>query len=115
VVRDGSRFDEVSIRPSKASSGDWDSDTTADELTASGTTRRLIGSAFGLRDFQIAGGPEWLGSETFDIHAKFDQPDNATDAASRLAIHERWVERYQGLLADLPLAVPHDDERTAGV
>jgi bla regulator protein BlaR1 len=100
VVRDGSRFDVVSIRPSKASSGDWDSDTTADELTASGTTRRLIGSAFGLRDFQIAGGPEWLGSETFDIHAKFDQPDNATDAASRLAIHERWVERYQGLLAD---------------
>ncbi len=100
VVHDGARFDVVSIRPSKTGIGDWDSDTSADELTASGSTRKLIESAFGLRDFQITGGPDWLGSETFDIHAKFDPPDQAIDAASRVAMHERWVQRYQGLLAD---------------
>jgi uncharacterized protein (TIGR03435 family) len=34
------------------------------------TVRTLIQRAYGVRDFQIVGGPDWLGSERYDITAK---------------------------------------------
>lgn len=34
------------------------------------TVRFLIQQAYGVRDFQISGGPGWIGSERYDINAK---------------------------------------------
>ncbi len=43
--------------------------------TATGVTLKfLIMQAYDIRDFQISGGPGWLGSERYDIVAKADTP-----------------------------------------
>jgi uncharacterized protein (TIGR03435 family) len=96
----GAEFDVISIKPSKASSSDWDSEANADGVALSGTTKALIQQAFSLRDFQIAGDPDWAASETFDIRAKFDVPDKGADQAARGAAAARWKERYRSLLRE---------------
>jgi uncharacterized protein (TIGR03435 family) len=44
-------------------------------FTASGTTLKvLVQQAFGVRDFQISGGPSWVNTERWDLKAKPDGP-----------------------------------------
>src|SRR5580704_361371 len=54
------------------------------------TVRFLIQQAYGVRDFQIAGGPAWLGSDRYDITAK---PEGA-------ATPDQVKVMFQALLAD---------------
>jgi uncharacterized protein (TIGR03435 family) len=42
-------------------------------LSATGiTTKMLIANAYGVKDFQVSGGPSWIDSERYDIDAKAD-------------------------------------------
>ena len=65
-------FEVVSIKPNSAS----DNRTMiriapGGGFSSSGMTLKLlIGQAFNLRDFQISGGPGWIGSDRYDIDAK---------------------------------------------
>jgi uncharacterized protein (TIGR03435 family) len=60
-------------------------------ISMSGVTAKiLIQQAYGVRDFQIVGGPAWLGSERYDITAK---PEGA-------ATPEQVKVMVQGLLVD---------------
>jgi bla regulator protein BlaR1 len=52
--------------------------------------RRLIRVAFDIKDFQVAGGPNWIGSDLYDIVAKPPAPAN----------HEQVLKMIQSLLAD---------------
>jgi uncharacterized protein (TIGR03435 family) len=54
------------------------------------TVKTLIQQAYGVRDFQIVGGPEWLGSARYDITAK---PEGA-------ATPDQVKVMIQALLAD---------------
>jgi bla regulator protein BlaR1 len=99
TMKSGATFDVVSIRPSKVGSGESDSDSNGDEVDSSGSLRSLIEEAYGLRDFQIAGGPDWMVTQTFDIKAKFD-PDQAGSAKVRRSNDPHWAQRYQSLLVD---------------
>jgi uncharacterized protein (TIGR03435 family) len=54
------------------------------------TVKLLIQQAYGVRDFQIAGGPGWLGSDRYDITAK---PEGA-------ATNDQVKVMIQALLAD---------------
>jgi uncharacterized protein (TIGR03435 family) len=54
------------------------------------TVRNLIQQGYGVRDFQIVGGPSWLGSERYDITAK---PEGA-------ATRDQVKLMIQALLAD---------------
>ena len=54
------------------------------------TVKNLIQQAYGVRDFQIVGGPSWMGSERYDITAK---PEGA-------ATQEQVKVMTQALLAD---------------
>jgi uncharacterized protein (TIGR03435 family) len=49
------------------------------------TVKGLIQSAYGKRDFQIAGGPAWITSEYFEIDAKAERPQKATHVMDRRA------------------------------
>jgi uncharacterized protein (TIGR03435 family) len=54
------------------------------------TVKFLIQQAYGVRDFQIVGGPDWMGSERYDITAK---PESA-------ATEDQVKVMMQALLAD---------------
>lgn len=43
--------------------------------------RMLIQQAYGVRDFQISGGPSWIGSERYDIVAKMEEPEEGSKPA----------------------------------
>src|SRR5262249_46460738 len=62
-----------------------------DQLIANNVTlKRLIQAAYNVRDFQISGGPGWIGSDLFDVAAKTESPVKPEQAGPML----------QALLAD---------------
>jgi uncharacterized protein (TIGR03435 family) len=61
-LSDGDRTMRMSLTPGRFS----DPNTTI---------RVLMMTAFGVNNFQIFGGPPWLGTERYDILAKIDSPD----------------------------------------
>lgn len=74
-----------------------------DGATATGTIRWLIQNAYGLREFQLIGGPDWVNNEPFDIQARIDPPDAypaVLDETGRKAWSTRQMERLQSLLLD---------------
>src|SRR5580698_8695346 len=67
-----SKFEVASIKPS--SSADhrvlFNIQPGGRVTVANFTLKRLIQQAYGIKDFQISGGPGWIGSDPFDITAK---------------------------------------------
>jgi uncharacterized protein (TIGR03435 family) len=70
-------------------------------LQATGATvKNLIGLAYGLREFQISGGPKWADSDRFDINARAERSSaSETPAANGSELRERvkslLAERFQ--------------------
>jgi bla regulator protein blaR1 len=66
-------------------------------FTATGVTlRQLVAQAFNVRDFQISGGPGWMGSEHYDINAKAEGlPDRIPPEQLRPMIRALLEERFQ--------------------
>ncbi len=71
--------------------------------------RALITMAYGIRDFQLSGGPGWIGTERYDIIAKPERnPDAAEPPADTSTMTDdqikardaQWKERAQALLAE---------------
>lgn len=82
--------------------------------------RNLITLAYGLRDFQLKGGPSWIDSESYDLIAKASSdagrspsvPDAAEESMSqRKTRFERVQERLRSLLADRCGLVVHHELR----
>ncbi len=66
-------FEVVSVRPNHSLSGDSGVDTDQGMLKATNVSlRSLIMGAYGVKNYQVEG-PDWLGSEHFDIAAKFPE------------------------------------------
>ena len=81
------------------------------------TLRMLIQQAYGVRDFQVSGGPGWMGSERYDVVAK--PPDSAAGDANtdpfklseeqRKALRDQMQQRLQVLLAErFQLKIHHE-------
>jgi len=96
-------FEVASIKPSQSSEGGfrigWFSQ---DQYTATGTTiKMLILDAYGVEDDQVAGAPNWLNSERFDIEAKVDS--SVGSEFRKLSFDKRTLQEQhmlQALLAD---------------
>jgi bla regulator protein BlaR1 len=104
-------FEVASVKPSSPDArGTFIRYLPGGGLTVAGITlKTLIGFAYDVRDFQISGGPGWLGSDRFDINARpetSNAPENApTDFANqtdeqRKTFTEQNRERLKALLAD---------------
>jgi uncharacterized protein (TIGR03435 family) len=70
------------------------------------TLKSLIQQAYDVRDFQISGGPGWIGTEGYDIEAKGNGPVvseedlvKMTDA-QRNQFQQQMLSRLRSLLAD---------------
>jgi uncharacterized protein (TIGR03435 family) len=88
-------FEVASVRPNN--SGETRSSTSGrpGQFVATNVTlRRLIIYAYRLREFQLAGGPGWIGSDRFDIVAR--PPENGTadnPAMTRALLRDRFKLR----------------------
>jgi uncharacterized protein (TIGR03435 family) len=95
-------FDVSTVKASQTSSGTSLMRSRADGVTANGSLRRLTQAAYGLQDFQVTGGPDWVNTATWDITARIDPPDVAPSRADAayLPWNERRLQRMQSLLAE---------------
>lgn len=83
-------FEVASIKPNKTNERMYYG-LRNDRLTVRNmTVKGLIQSAYGKRDFQIAGGPAWITSEYFDIDAKAARPQKATHDMEKSLLASRF-------------------------
>jgi bla regulator protein blaR1 len=83
-------------------------------LRATGASlRNLIALAYGVRAFQIQGGPAWVDSDRFDVDARAGIPDAAAppDPATAGEEQRKTIERLRNLLADRFQLMLHPETR----
>ena len=77
-------FDAASIKP-RTGERATSAPSAPDRLVRADTTLRdLIRFAFNVQEFQIEGGPAWIGSSRFDVNAKAPSAPSGTDGMRRL-------------------------------
>lgn len=64
------------------------------------TLKRLVQSAFGVQDYQVTGGPNWLDSYHFDINAKVDEAEPElkgpqAQARTKAMLFSLLLDRFQ--------------------
>jgi bla regulator protein blaR1 len=96
-------FDVATIRPSDPlNSHESISVLPGGTLNATTTTKTLIERAYGIRDFQLVGGPKWLDSVPYTIVAKSSTPvdPRTLKPEQQNSFYEGQMLRIQSLLAD---------------
>jgi uncharacterized protein (TIGR03435 family) len=90
------KFEVASIKPSNSADRRkmFDIQPGGRVTVANFTVKRLIQQAYGIKDFQISGGPGWTGTDPFDISAK---PEIATTNYDqiKLMLQSLLAERFQ--------------------
>ena len=70
----GWAFEVASIKPNSSGDGRVMMQMQPGQLRATNVTLRLlVRQAYNLQDFQISGGPSWMGSDRFDLIAKMPE------------------------------------------
>jgi len=119
-------FEVASIKPSPA-----DARGTSLQLlppngmqVSNAPLRMLITFAYNIRDFQLSGGPAWIGTDRFDILAKSERSTGSENApgdprkmtdAQRAITQEQMRERVRALLAERFQLTVHSESKDAPV
>jgi uncharacterized protein (TIGR03435 family) len=89
------RFEVASVKPSNADPSSSGIKTGHGRLDAKNVTlKRCIMGAYGVGPHQVSGGPDWLGSDRFEISAKADQPID-DDAVLMVMLQDLLAERFK--------------------
>jgi uncharacterized protein (TIGR03435 family) len=100
-----SKFDVASIKPANSGRPGMSIQTETGRFKAiNATVSFLIQYAYGIKDFQLSGGPGWIGSDTFDIDATGEKADD-----------RQFPQMMRGLLADRFQLKFHQETRTLPV
>ena len=99
-------FDVVSVKRSVGANGMFMRMAPGNITASNVPVRQLIRQAYGLQDFQVIGGPEWVASDRFDVEARFDPA-----AAGGLTGPPRIQAMLQNMLRDRFKLVAHTDTR----
>jgi uncharacterized protein (TIGR03435 family) len=85
-------FDAASIKPQE---GDVSFVPSSPDrfVDVNATLKSLITWAWDVRDFQVAGGPDWVGSRRFDVNARSPRP--VSEATMRLMVRRLLADRFQ--------------------
>jgi uncharacterized protein (TIGR03435 family) len=106
-------YDVASIKPNDSGSANIGWRTPADGFTATNVSLKyVIKMAYRVEDVQIAGAPNWLGSEKYDIDAKMDV--SVAAELQKLSPDDRRLARQhmlQALLADRFKLTVHRETR----
>ena len=80
-------FEVASVKPSVPRTAHFSLLELGGRFTTTNTTlKMLIGFAYDVRDYQIAGGPNWLDSAKYNVEAKPDVPRPAEHNAARMRL-----------------------------
>src|SRR5277367_4590095 len=90
------KFEVASIKPSNSADRRllFDVQPGGRFTVANCTVKRLIQEAYGIKDFQVLGGPSWIGADLFDITAKAEGPATNLDQI-KLMLQSLLAERFQ--------------------
>ena len=92
-------FDAISIKPNRSGAAGSDTNTTPGRLSLVNVTPiSLVWRAFGLLDPQVAGAPDWMSSERYDVIAVTGGADALSDKERqpflRAMLADRWQFRF---------------------
>jgi uncharacterized protein (TIGR03435 family) len=110
----GQQFEVVSIKPNNSMSYSSHSRTDQGMMTGNNVTlRSLILRAYGIKDYQLDG-PDWLGSQRFDISARI--PDSVSSKSlERQKYRAAFESMMQSMLVERFKLATHRDHRSMGV
>lgn len=83
-------FEVASIKPNKTNERMYYGLRNASLTVRNMSVKGLVQIAYGKREFQITGGPAWMTSEFFDIDAKAEQPQKATQDMLKSLLASRF-------------------------
>jgi len=84
------KFEVASIKPNKTNERIYYGLRNGTLTVRNMTVKGLIQVAYGKRDFQIIGGPDWIASEPFDIDAKDERPQRGTHDMEKSLLASRF-------------------------
>ena len=87
-------FEVASVKFSDRQAGSWFRFLPGGRLSATSWTKQTIQIAFGVEDYQVSGGPGWLGTDWYDIEAKAASPD-ATKEEITVMLRSLLTERFK--------------------
>src|ERR1700724_2511026 len=89
------KFEVASIRPSNSADRRpfFDVQPGGSFIAKNVSVKRLIEWAYDIKDFQISGGPGWVGSDLYDISANAENSGNPDK--SNLRLQSLLAERFQ--------------------
>jgi uncharacterized protein (TIGR03435 family) len=106
-------YEVASIKPDVSDHNSSSTSNPPDGYVATNTTvATLIQSAYGILNFQLVGGPDWINSERYVVDAKMDA--ETAEALQNLKLDDRIVARrqmLQALLADRVKLTTHRETR----
>jgi uncharacterized protein (TIGR03435 family) len=94
---DALRYDVATIKPDNSGIGPRILFRPDGIIATRVTLRDLVKQAYGVKDGELSGGPNWVNSETYDLEAKVDSADAA--GLSKLNGYQRQL-MFLSLLAD---------------
>jgi uncharacterized protein (TIGR03435 family) len=91
------KFEVASIKPADPSTRGFRVQTApGGRYIASGVTVTfLMEAAYGVRDFQISGGPGWIGNERFEINAKAESGTEGKPGEMAIRLQALLADRFQ--------------------
>jgi bla regulator protein blaR1 len=114
------KFEAASIKPAspEAHGSSIMTDKAGGLTFQNGSVRALVTMAYGIRDFQLSGGPGWIGNDRYDIVAKPEKSQSAATPADgpmsddeRKVREDAWKERVRNLLAERFGLVVHPETK----
>jgi uncharacterized protein (TIGR03435 family) len=106
-------YEVASIKPDVSDHTSSSTSNPPDGYVATNTTvATLIQSAYGILNFQLVGGPDWINSERYVVDAKMDA--ETADAVHKLKPEDRMLARQQmlrALLVDRVKLTTHSETR----
>lgn len=90
------RFEAASVKLHPAGDNDGSIGPHPGGFAATGVSLRvLIQVAFRLKDYQVAGGPDWIGTDRYDILATAPEGFNPTQAQLKPMLQALLTDRFQ--------------------
>jgi uncharacterized protein (TIGR03435 family) len=89
------QFEAVSIKPDRSDTGNSGENTARGRFTVTNDSlKKLVELAFGVKEFQIAGDPGWIGTERYDIIATTGTGRDLGDTELRPLLQAMLSDRF---------------------